>query len=109
MWVEGQADWARPLLAWFTGEDRQSSVLLPGGKQVSFGFPQPQATTNVALTVKPTVGTMLLDLVIAAFGVGSDELLGVGLSVLVCVAEPSGSTSRRWTFSRTRRSTTSAD
>lgn len=67
-WVEDQSDWLRPILAWFTGEDSDRHVLLPGGDQYSFGFEQPEFNQDVHIVILPTPGTIILDGVFSVLG-----------------------------------------
>lgn len=72
VWVEGQPDWVRPLLARATGNDPDTNILLPGGQQMSFGFRQPVVGQDVEIAVYSSPGTILLD--------GAFSLLGVAAS-----------------------------
>lgn len=92
-WIEDQSDWLRPILARITGEDSDRHVLLPGGKQYSFGFTQPMIDTDVHVVIKPTPGTILLDGLFALLGLvapSPEELLAGFLGANECLASVTG-------------------
>jgi hypothetical protein len=89
VWVEGQPDWVRPVLAWLTGSNNNTNVLLPGGQSMSYGFAQPVYSTTAYIDVYPTPGTILLDGLFATLGIltgaSTSDLTASAVAVHTCI------------------------
>ena len=93
-WVENQPDWIRPALATLTGTKAATSVVLPGGMATSFGFNQPELTTESQIAVYTTPGTIVMDGVSAAVGLAagadSGDIVAITVALNTCAASVFG-------------------
>ncbi|MEM9465150.1 MAG: hypothetical protein AAGA90_07240, partial [Actinomycetota bacterium] len=90
-WVQGQPDWAQPIIANLTGADRDANIVLPAGQSLSFGFDQPpDVDREIFVEVYTTPQTIILDGIMLLLGGAFDDLLGPALAVNSCVLQVVG-------------------
>ena len=87
-WVEGQPEWAQPLIAQLTGKDADRHILVTGGQALSFGFDQPELEDRTEqMEMETTIQTGLLDSLMYLLGASGNDIVSVALTLNACVVE----------------------